>query len=239
MRRNYIAQLVNKTEMFSYVRKNSIPLAHRYAETPDLDTIDFLALPERIVVKPNNSADSDCVMLFSGGYEKFSGASVPQDIRAAFVAETFSKGRFLNSETKILAEEFFQDYDDRFEIPRDFKVFVAGGSAQYIQIIDRNGPRNSWSHSFYRRDWSRIDDQFNIAYIRGDDMPPPDRLDELLDLADRIAKDIDCFMRLDFFISGDRVIFGEFTSYPFAGLRYTEYGARALCALMDDHPDAF
>lgn len=237
-RRKYIASLVNKTTMFAFAEKHNVPLPFRFAETKDVESLKFDDLPERIVVKPNNSADSDCVMLFCDGREVFSGKDVLRHQRKDFVAESFSKGRFLNNQTKILVEEFMRDYDDRFIIPRDFKIYVAGGKSHIIQVIDRNGPKKIWNHSFYDRDWNMIEDEFQLTYVRGEKLSKPPRLQELLTLSDRIAAEIGCFMRLDFFVSKDRVVFGEFTSYPFAGMRFTSYGDRFLCQLMDEFPDA-
>lgn len=238
-RRRYIAGLVNKTSMFAYAKKHNIPLPHRYAEVSNVGDLDFKSFPERVVVKPNNSADSDCVMLFSDGKEIFSGESVLATEMSAFIEKAFAAGRFLNTHTKILVEEFIQDYDKRFLIPRDFKVYVAGGRAHFIQVIDRNGPKAAWNHSFYDREWTDIHDNMQETYRQGPKIERPARLHELVSLSEKIAQDIGCFMRLDFFISADRVVFGEFTSYPFAGMRYTPEGDRQLCYLMNRFPDPF
>ena len=159
--------------------------------------------------------------------------------RSDFVEQAFSKGRFLNSQTTIIIEEFLSDYDPQFTVPRDFKVYVAGGSAHLIQVIDRNGPNSIWSQSFYSRDWNSMPADFQQTYAPGPSIAAPDRLSELIELSERIALDIGCFMRLDFFISLNRVVFGEFTSYPFAGLRFSTGGDRFLCQLMEKFPDPF
>jgi hypothetical protein len=236
-RRLQIAALANKSDMFDYAQKHSIPVPHRYAEVTDAAKLDFQKLPDRFVVKPNNTADGDCVMLFHDGIELFRGAAVPRQNRAAFVAETFAAGRFTNAQTTIVVEEFIADHDPAFVIPRDYKVYVAGGQAHVILVVDKNHPRGQWQQSFYTRDWTPIRDVFQNAHRRGPDIPPPARLGELLDLAERIAGDIGCFMRLDFYLAADRVVFGEFTPYPDAGNGYTAYADRMLCALMDAFPD--
>ena len=238
-RRRYVASLVNKGVMHEYATAHGIPLPHRYAEVKDINALDCSALPDRVVIKPSNSADSDCVMLFSGGVEMFSGTPVSQEERKEFVETVFSSGRFLNSRTKIIAEEFIQDYNPKYHIPRDFKVYVAGGSAHLIQVIDRNGPKHLWTQRCYLRDWTPFEDAFKTNYKVGEIIPKPPRLQELIDVSDYIAADISCFMRLDFFISSSRVVFGEFTSYPSAGVGFTESANKYLCELMDQYPDDF
>lgn len=238
-RRLYVAGLANKSEMHRYAHDMGIPLPQAYAEEADVDRLDFTALPERIAVKPNNSADCDCVMLFTDGVEVFSGKEVPQDQRATFVRETFAKGRFITPRTTILVEEFVRDHDPAYAIPRDYKVYVAGGRAYVILVVDRNHPRGQWTQSFYSRDWTPMGDIFQTSLPQGPVTPPPPRLSELLALAERIAADIGCFMRLDFYISPERVIFGEFAPYPDAGGDYTPFADRMLCTLMDAFPDEF
>ena len=70
-------------------------------------------------------------------------------------------------------------------------------------------------------------------------MPKPEHYDDLLILADKIAADIKCFMRVDFYIAKRGVVLGEFTSYPNAGQLFTEVGNRVVCNLMDQFPDPF
>lgn len=236
-RRHQIAALVNKSRMHDYARTHGIPIPLRHAEVADVSQLDFEALPDRIVVKPNNAADGDCVMLFCNGTELFSGAAVPCRHRAGFVRDTLAAGRFINAETRILVEEFVHDHDPAFRIPRDYKVYVVGGLAHVILVVDKNHPKGQWQQSFYRRDWTPIHDVFQNAHLPGPIFPPPPRLAQLLALAERIAADIRCFMRLDFYTTPDRVVFGEFTSFPDAGNGYTPFADRLLCALMDAFPD--
>ena len=75
-RRQYVASLVNKSIMHNYAFKKNIPLPTVYGNFKSVKDIDFPALPERVVIKPNNSADSDCVMLFSADHELLSGSAV-------------------------------------------------------------------------------------------------------------------------------------------------------------------
>lgn len=238
-RRQYVAQLVNKSVMHDYARKNNIPLPTVYGNFQSVDDIDFSTLPDRVVIKPNNSADSDCVLLLAGDRELLSGSTVPVENRSIFVKDAFSKGRFLNAQTTIIAEEFLCDYDPCFNVPRDFKVYVAGGRAHLIQVIDRNGPKPTWNQSFYDRDWRSMPSDFQQSYAPGPKIATPDRLSNLIDVSERIARDIGCFMRLDFFVSPDRVVFGEFTSYPFAGRRFSAEADRFLCNLLEQYPDPF
>lgn len=237
-RRRHVAGLVNKSAMFRYAERLNLPLPERHAEVATVDELDFTTLPERVVIKPNNSADNDCVMLFDQGREVFTNDPVPVDARKDYVRNTFARGRFIKPDTRIIAEEFVQDFDDRYVVPRDFKVYVAGGRSWVIQVVDRIGPKKTWSHRYYSQDWV-VYDHFQRTNAFGTEIPKPMHFDQMIALSNRIAQDIGCFMRLDFYLARRGALFGEFTSYPNAGLQFTEIGNNVLCDLMDRYPDPF
>ena len=130
------------------------------------------------------------------------------------------------------------DYDPTYEIPRDFKVYVAGGRSRVIQVVNRSGSKNLWKHRFYDVAWTPYED-FQTSNLTDAVIDRPLGLNELIELADLVADDIGCFMRLDFYLTPRGPIFGEFTSYPNAGLHFTSTGERVLCELMDEYPDPF
>ena len=236
----FLAGLVNKSAMYPYVIGKGLDLPKRYADVASLDEIDFAALPSRLVTKPSNASVSAGVMLFTDDMELFSGNRVPITSRAAYAREKLASVRekCINGELRIIIEEFVQDCDPAYAIPRDFKVYVAGGKAHIIQVINRNGSKKSWSNSFYSRDWEFIDQEVQSGYLQGPRTERPERLDDLLEAADLIAADLQCFYRLDFYMAARGPVFGEFTSYPFGGKGFTPFGERLMCDLMDDYPDA-
>lgn len=237
-RRQYIAGLVNKTSMFNYAARLELPLPERFAEVSQLEEMDFATLPERVVIKPNNAANNDGVLLFDGPREVFSGDRVPLVERAAYTQKRYADSSFIKGNSKIIAEEFIQDFDPSYTVPRDFKVYVAGGRPWVIQVVNRVGPKADWSHRYYSQDWVPYD-QFQRENALAPVVGKPVHFGQLMDLSNRIAQDINCFMRLDFYITAQRVVFGEFTSYPNAGMQFTWIGNNVLCDLMDRYPDPF
>src|SRR5208283_1775748 len=147
----------NKLLMRRYVKSLGLRLPEIYWDVGDLDAINFADLPDRIVIKPHNGWDSDAVMLIDGERELFLGATVPRAALPDFCRKTLASAKFAR-EPRIIVEEFVQDYDRQFAIPRDFKIFVAGGRAWVVQVIDRNGPKNQRSSSFYTGDWTKFTD---------------------------------------------------------------------------------
>ena len=175
-------------------------------------------------------------MLIEGEKEILSGINVPRLELHNFCQKVLNS--IQRAADRILIEEFLRDYDPHFNIPRDFKVYVAGGHAWIIQVIDRNPPKELRNHSFYTRDWLKIDEPFQTTYRRGPAIARPALLPELLEAAERIARDIGAFFRLDFYLTNRGVVFGEFTADPFAGKNFTPFGEEYLWSLMDRFPDA-
>jgi hypothetical protein len=222
--------------MRQYIQSLDIKLPQLYFDVSSVQEIDFTALPPAVVIKPGNGSSSDGVMLITGETEHLRGVSISRSKLRDFCHQVIdSTPRLAN---RILVEEFLQDWDPRFIIPRDFKVYVAGGRAWIIQVIDRNGSEELRNHSFYTREWAKIDDRFQTRYRPGPAIARPPLLPELLELAELIARDIGASLRLDFYLTTRGVVFGEFTFDSFAGNGFTPYGEKYLLDLMDNFPDA-
>jgi hypothetical protein len=231
-----MAPLFNKATQRPYLERFGIALPELHAGARPIDEIDFATLPQRVCIKPVDGWDSDGVMLFDGEVEIMTGARVPRGELKDFVARTMAAARFTAS-SRLMVEEFLEDYDSRYVIPRDFKVFAAGGRAWVIQVIDRNGPKSRICQSFYTPDWARVPDAFKTTLTENPAIPKPPLLDELVAAAETLSRDLRLFMRLDFYLTTRGVVFGEFTPTPADGHGFTPVAERLLCGLIERHPD--
>jgi hypothetical protein len=226
----------DKLLMRRYVSSLGLRLPQLYHDAGELDEIDFAGLPDRIVIKPHNGWNSDAVMLIDGERELLSGARISRASLPAFCRKNLAAATAAKN-PRIIVEEFVQDYDRQFAIPRDFKVYVAGGMPWIIQVIDRNGSKKKRRQAFYNHEWTRFEDPFQMTYLEDRSVPPPPLLHRLVADARTIAADLNAFLRLDFYLSPTGPVFGEITWSPFAGVGFTRFGAEYLCGLMDRYPD--
>ncbi len=98
---------------------------------------------------------------------------------------------------------------DRTTLPVDYKIYVFGGVAAFVQVhVDRNRDHR-WI--LYDRDWNQISKPGEAP------LPPPINLERLLANAERIASPFD-FARVDFYEIDGAPKFGEVTFYPGSGL---------------------
>lgn len=94
------------------------------------------------------------------------------------------------------------------ERPIDYKVYVFNGRARIIQVHVGRGRAHRWTQ--FDRDWTPLSsDPVSVA--------APARLAGLLRSAERMAGG-ETFVRVDFYLAGDRWLFGEFCLFPGSGL---------------------
>lgn len=112
---------------------------------------------------------------------------------------------------RIIVEELLTGTDGR--IPDDYKLFVFHGRCQVIQVD--TGRFDQHTQDFYRPSWERLEMQGSRP--RGPrPRARPDRLDAMIDIAQRLGRDTD-FVRVDLYLLADRIVVGELTSYPAGG----------------------
>jgi hypothetical protein len=98
---------------------------------------------------------------------------------------------------------------DRAKLPIDYKIYVFGGIAAFVQVhLDR-----SQDHR-----WIIFDRQWNqISKLGEAPLPAPMNLERMLESAERIASAFE-FARVDFYEIAGVPKFGEVTFYPGSGL---------------------
>lgn len=98
-------------------------------------------------------------------------------------------------------------------LPEDYKFFVFHGRCHFIEVDEgRFGHR---TQDFFRRPWEHMPFSGGPPWAQPP-IPRPDRLDEMIELAERLAGDTD-FVRVDLYLLPDRIVVGELTNYPAAG----------------------
>lgn len=117
------------------------------------------------------------------------------------------EANYLELQPAVMVEEYFVDADGG--VPRDYKVFCIAGRAKFVQVVhDRFG---ATSRNLYTRDWSKL--PFGISYPAAGLVPRPERLDEMFELAERLAAPFS-FIRVDFLVADGRLKIGELTNLP-------------------------
>ena len=114
---------------------------------------------------------------------------------------------------KVIVEELFSK--DRYTVPSDYKILCWGGVPKIIQVdSDRFGDH---TQHFYDVFWNRL--RFNVGFDdRPDDDPKPAMLDDMLDVAARLALPFS-YIRVDTYSNNNEVKVGELTNCPHSANR--------------------
>lgn len=105
----------------------------------------------------------------------------------------------------VICEELISDPDSI----RDYKIFCYKGRPRAVQVdVDRH---SGHKRRMYTADWQALPYSYNkpLAEIEA----RPVQLDAALELAERLAAEFE-FIRVDFYLTPDRVYLGELTSVP-------------------------
>jgi hypothetical protein len=122
--------------------------------------------------------------------------------------------QYRNIKPRILIEEFIDDGSGNAAV--DYKLMVHG-KVHFTQV---NRDRfNALKVTYYDRSWQRVDVVGLTDAIAPviEDIPRPERLDEMIAAAEILAANID-FIRVDFYATQHAIYFGEFTVTPANGV---------------------
>jgi len=127
---------------------------------------------------------------------------------------------YRNIARRIMVEELLRAQDET--IPFDYRFHVVEGITRLIRVTTPMG-RGDYSATSYDRDWNPVPVQLVMGGkpIPFADPPPPlpQHALEMVELSERIARDLDA-VRVDLYDLGDRIVFAELTSTPYAGDAY-------------------
>lgn len=234
-RRPLLACFADKAAVREYVAASIgaqfLPVA--YAVTADPRDLLTLDLPEAYVVKPTHGSGAAVVVSEAASAD----TTLPTDpgsweyrhVRPealdrrhlAWLAEGWTLqlyGQGPNREwaygqvpRQIIVEELLTGPDG--DIPDDLKFFVFHGTCHYIQLDSGRFGRRT--QDFFGADWSHLPLSGGPPWAVP--RPPrPAKLETMIALAERLGSDTD-FVRVDLYDLGDRIVFGELTSYPAGG----------------------
>lgn len=233
--RPLLVTFADKAAVRSYVADKIGPeyLPRSYAILDDPQGLDDLALPPSFVVKPTHGsgaaivvspdAPADAVLpkaqwgwVYAHVRPDHAPASHLIAIAASWLSKVYGQGpnkewAYSRIPPRVLIEEMLAG--ESGGIPDDFKFFVFHGSCRYIQVdTARFGGR---TQDFYSVDWEHLPLSGGPPWACPA-RPKPERLDEMIQLAERLGTDTD-FVRVDLYHLPDRIVFGELTSYPAGG----------------------
>lgn len=206
--RNYVLEKVGDPKIL-------IPLIGVY---DNIDEVDFMNLPNEFIMKLTNGSSFNYICHNKTDKEI-------KKIKARFKKwiklNYYALGRewaYKDVKNRIICEELLEPSSG--ESPEDYRFFCFNGKVEVITVDTDsviNGVKTSnYYRNLYTRDWNRIDATIEYPNITTHDLPKPQKLNEMINIAEKLSEDFPS-VRVDFYYFDEKIYFGELTFYHASG----------------------
>ena len=205
-------RLADKAEVKSFVasrigQEHVVPTLGVWGSVGE---IDWDGLPDRFVLKCTHDSGSTLICRDKASFDR---AAACRKLESAMRVNFYRRMRewaYRGLKPRIIAERFLEG-----DI-RDYKFFCFGGEPKLMFVATgRFRPDEETKFDFFDMDWNHLD----IRNGHPNAAVPPERpacFDEMRRLAAELSKGIPQ-VRVDFYETGGRVLFGEYTFYHWGG----------------------
>ena len=201
-----------------------VPLLARARDPGDLP---FAQFPENFIVKANHGSGFNLIVR---GKHELDTEAVVERCRTWLqrpYGVYLHEWAYRHVKRCVLVEELLSGHDGR--PPREYKFHMFDGKCVVIQALESDGWYDGVSHvpskmptlTYFSEDWSPIDVSWKFHWLPepfppNPQMPRPEALADMLDLARRLSRPFD-YMRVDLYDTVGGIRFGELTPYHLAG----------------------
>ena len=180
------------------------------------EEVDFEYLPDQFVLKCTHDSGSASVIF---NRSKMDLQSLKVKYERALHTNHYDFGRewvYRDIKPRIIAEKYIGSMNNNGDDLVDYKLMCFNGKVRCsFTCTERFSGVDGLKVTFYDTDWKRM--PFERHYASDEkDVPKPACYDEMVRLAERLAKDIP-FARIDFYEVDNHPYFGEITLYPGSG----------------------
>lgn len=214
-RRPILTRVADRVAMRGFVEERIGPdhLPELLAVLERPEEIRSLALPEQYVAKATHGSQMVHIVRHDSPAERESIAIQGARWLRNDYWKRHGEWAYRDVPKRVIIEGFLGAPDD--PPPADWKFYCIGGRVTLAGIdIDRftNHRRN-----FYDRDGRQLDLALNHRFGPGYEAPVPPEFGAMCALAEELSAGFD-FLRVDLFNLPGRIVVGELTNYPAAGL---------------------
>jgi hypothetical protein len=213
-RRPILTDVADKIKMRDFVqsRVGKQYLSQIYQITKNPEEINWDALPSQFVLKTNHGSGWNIIVSDKNNIDKAAATAQLREWTKKNFYRWHREWAYRGIKPLVFVEEMLQDENNR--LPEDWKFFTFSGRALYLQC-DRNRFLDH-QQNLYDRNLTRVDVRYVSDNFPLDPMFPAN-MEEMFDVAERLGKGFD-FIRVDLYNIKGRIVVGELTNYPNAGL---------------------
>lgn len=201
--REYIAELFGKDCL--------IPCLGVY---DSVEEIDIEKLPEKFVLKCTHDSGSVEICTNKNSFDwNTAKANLVASMKRNYYS-TYREWPYKAVNPRIIVEQYMVD-DESQDLP-DYKIMCFNGEARIIEHHENRFTGATHTQTFYSRNWEILDISQPGLYPVEVPVDRPAQLDEMLEMSEKIAKDM-YHARIDWYIINGKIYFGEMTFYDGSG----------------------
>ena len=211
-RKKLYTQCADKFLVREYVKNKIgeeylIPLIFNTFNVKDINKETLPNIP--VVVKVNHARGVFLIKNKENEDFKIIQKKLSQELKTNFYYRT-REWQYKDIKPRVIVEKMLLDENN--EVPFDYKFICMNGKVEFIQVDMARFSEHK--KSIYNTHWEK--QNFSWNYAIGDDVEKPEELHKMLELSEILAKDF-IFVRVDFYISRNKIYFGELTFHPAGG----------------------
>lgn len=183
------------------------------------DDIDFDELPNRFVLKCTHDSGGIVIVKNKSMFDVIAAKKrIEKNLRRNY----YYRGRewpYKNVKPRILAEMYLEDKGNA--VLTDYKVLCFEGEAKLVEVHQGRGTANH-TQDFYDMKWEKTNIEQEGDPNSSKLLTKPVQMDQIIELSNILASNTH-HVRVDWYIIGGDIFFGELTFFDSSGLcRFTE-----------------
>ncbi len=225
-------RLINKWNAKEFAKKMNFRVAKFYwhGKLEDFQHFQLDSIPKHFIVKPIDGYSSKNIFIMTDGLNLFDGKRYSNSELRKEINSLYNS----IADLELIIEEFIPDEEGNYTVPKDYRFYMFNGHIEFIRV-DTRSDKTVENVSYYSEDWNLIDKKvlsFSNTTIK---QSVPKHFDDMKEMAIRLSKEYEIFVRVDLYSSIDGAVFGELTATPRAGNGYTKYASKRLIKAWDDN----
>lgn len=211
--------LADKYKVRKYVEDLGLGkyLVKLYAVWYSAAEVNFDALPDTFIIKANNGDGKGTNKIIRKSeltVEKKTELlkMIDEWLHRKNIGALHAEPQYKGMKPCVIAEEVLP-LDQGASSLTDYKIWCFNGKAYYVWVCnDRSGGGNSAHVMTYDLDWNAHPEfsVFNSDYLKGEIMPRPENLEEMLSVAEKLSAGFP-ELRVDMYNVQGKIYFGELT----------------------------
>ncbi|MBQ0087068.1 MAG: hypothetical protein KBS72_05240 [Bacteroidales bacterium] len=183
-----------------------------YGKWDDVDSIDFDKLPNSFVLKTNHGCGEVMIVKDKANLDiKKTKATLRKWLKVVYGLDS-GQTHYTHIKPCVIAEKLLIDNEDTSVSLIDYKLWCFNGVPEFF-LVCHNRKKTDYSLSAFDLSWNNISEDAlnqNSSHYSGADIPKPECLKELINIAKALSAGIP-EVRMDFYVIDNKPIFGEMT----------------------------